>query len=48
MRAEKAHTNREANLAELRRRHPVAINELALTELLRTAAPVAPTATPPK
>lgn len=48
MRAEKARANSEAHLAELLRRHPVAINELALTELLRTAAPVAPTATPPK
>lgn len=39
LRAEKARANREAHLAALLRRHPVAINELALAELLRAAAP---------
>ena len=43
LRAEKARANSEKHLAELLRRHPVAINELALAELLRAAAPtVAP------
>jgi hypothetical protein len=42
LRAEKARTSSEAHLADLLRRHPVAINELALAELLRSAAPAAP------
>lgn len=48
MRADKARANSEAHLAELLRRHPVAINELALAELLRAATPAAPVATPAK
>jgi peptidylprolyl isomerase len=47
LRAEKARANSEAHLAALLRRHPVAINELALAELLRAAAPAAAPASQP-